>query len=261
MLIKDKPLEHWINNFYGYGSWHAKIWCVAHEEGGGDLPEEVAEKIDYFFEHHNVNDLCDIRELYRRASFQIDGPRADLYRNLFDYRFGPKATLHGSWKNLIAFAHGYRNKKLPDLLKYQKNNFASASDVMALINLYPLPSPHNHAWYYSWLDMPKFSFLKSRAQYQGAVFPKRIKTIIENIGKHKPDLVIMYGMENINNLKEAFHNVKFTLAKAIKLEIPQHHRAEIGGTTLIITTQIPTLRHHRVETGFDWYEFGKLLRK
>jgi hypothetical protein len=45
--------------------------------------------------------------------------------------------------------------------------------------------------------------------------------------------------------------------KAVKQQIPQHHRAELPGTTLLITTQIPALRHNRIETGFDWLEFGK----
>lgn len=55
-------------------------------------------------------------------------------------------------------------------------------------------------------------------------------------------------------------DAKFKMVKAIKREIPQHHRADFNGTTLVIATQIPALRHNRVETGFDWYEFRKLLK-
>jgi hypothetical protein len=47
------------------------------------------------------------------------------------------------------------------------------------------------------------------------------------------------------------------MEKAVKLQIPQHHWTEIGGTTILITTQIPALRHNRVETGFEWEAFGK----
>jgi hypothetical protein len=75
---------------------------------------------------------------------------------------------------------------------------------------------------------------------------------------------LMYGMDNINMLKESvqqfFPAVKFKMIKAIKLQIPQHHRADLNGTMLLITTQIPALRHNRIETGFDWYEFGKNLK-
>ena len=71
----------------------------------------------------------------------------------------------------------------------------------------------------------------------------------------------MYGMENINTLKrsvqESFHGAKFKMIAATKRLIPQHHRADLDGTTLLITTQIPALRHNRIETGFDWAEFGK----
>jgi hypothetical protein len=44
MLIEDKVLKYWIDNFYGYGSWHARFWFVGYEESGGDIPEEVADK-------------------------------------------------------------------------------------------------------------------------------------------------------------------------------------------------------------------------
>jgi hypothetical protein len=74
----------------------------------------------------------------------------------------------------------------------------------------------------------------------------------------------MYGMENINTLKKSvqdhFHDTKFKMVKAVKRQIPQHHRADINGTILLITTQIPALRHGRIETGFEWQEFGRIVR-
>ena len=266
MLIEEKALKCWIDNFYGYGSWHAKFWFVGYEESGGDVPEEVAEKLNYFYNLQvpNAPTLCDIRELYRHVAFRVEGPRVEKFAALHDQRFGSQATLHGAWKNLIAFVHGYQNKKLPDLLTYQKNSFAlpHASNE-ALIQLYPLPA-HNHAWYYAWLDLPQFPFLKSRTSYLDYVHPSRMHNILQNISAHKPEVVLMYGMDNINLLKksvhEFFHAAKFSMIKAIRLQIPQHHRADFNGTTLIITTQIPALRHNRVETGFDWYEFGRLVK-
>jgi hypothetical protein len=93
------------------------------------------------------------------------------------------------------------------------------------------------------------------------VYNDRVNSILHKVVDHKPELVLMYGMNNINTLKksvqEAFPVAKFKTVQSTKLQIPQHHRADIYGTTLIITTQIPTLRHNRVETGFDWQEFGK----
>ncbi len=266
MLIEEKALKHWIDHFYGYGSWQARFWFVGYEESGGDVPEEVAEKLNYFYklQTHTTPTLCDIRELYRHVAFRVDGPRAEKFATFHDHRFGKDATLHGTWKNIIAFVHGYKNKKLPDLLAYQKNSFAlSSSPSEALIQLYPLPA-HNHAWYYSWLDLPQFPFLKSRTSYQEHVYPSRMSRILQNISDYKPEVVVMYGMDNINLLKKSVHEffpaAKFTMVKAVKQQIPQHHRADFIGTTLIITTQIPALRHNRIETGFDWYEFGKQVK-
>jgi hypothetical protein len=137
-----------------------------------------------------------------------------------------------------------------------------------LIQLYPLPSPHNHAWYYSWLDLPHLSFLKNRALYQEHVYKHRIHRILSNVSTYRPEVILMYGMDNINALKtsvqEFFNGVKFKMLKAtpkdIGSKIPQHHRADLNGTTMLITTQIPALRHNRIETGFDWEEFGKKVK-
>ncbi len=266
MLIEDKALRYWIDNFYGYGSWHARFWFIGYEESGGDIPEEVADKINYFYnlQEFNAPRLCDIRDLNRYVTFRAEGPRAEKFANLYDYRFGTHATLHGLWKNLIAFVHGYQNKELPDLITYQKNSFALPSPPNeTLISLYPLPA-HDHAWYYAWLDLPEFPFLKSRGIYQDHVYPGRIRSILGNISKYKPEVVLMYGMDNINLLKksveEFFHIANFKMVRAIKGRIPQHHRVELDGTTLLITTQIPALKHNRIETGFDWYELGKLVK-
>lgn len=268
MLIREKNLQHWINHFYGYGSWHAKIWFVAYEEGGGDVPEEVAEKIDYFWAAHPPGRepvLCDVRELYRHVTARLTGPNAKRYATRYDYRFGDEAIQHGVWKNLIAFAHGYRDKPLPDLLQFQRGSFLpSSNSEEALIQLYPLPSPHNHAWYYSWLDLPQFPFLKSRQSYERHLFPTRSHALFQKMKTHKPEIVVMYAMNNINTLKETvreyFPAANFTMIKATRLKIPQHHRAELDGTKLLITTQIPALRHNRAETGFEWYEFGKIAK-
>ncbi len=277
MLIEERPLKHWIDNFYGYGSWHAGCWFIGYEEGGGEVPEEVADKLNYFHKVHAQTEgaLCDIRELYKHVALRRDGPKANSFNNLYEYRFDKNAIQHGVWKNLIAFVHGYKKEKLPDLLPYQQHTFVSPSAHReALIHLYPLPSPHNHAWYYSWLGLQQLAFLKSRTLYQEHVYQHRINTILSNISTHKPEVVLMYGMDHINTLKksiqEFFFGAQFKMIKAtipipiaigtIGRQIPQHHRVELNGTTMLITTQIPALRHNRIETGFDWEEFGKSVR-
>jgi len=100
--------------------------------------------------------------------------------------------------------------------------------------------------------------------YQEYIYERRIHTILTNIRECKPEVVLMYGMNNINILKksvlEFFPGDKFKMIKGTKRQIPQHHRADINGTTILITTQMPTLKHHRIETGFDWEEFGKIVK-
>jgi len=35
MPLDPAKLQHWIDNFYGYGSWDAPVWFIGYEEGGG----------------------------------------------------------------------------------------------------------------------------------------------------------------------------------------------------------------------------------
>src|SRR4030095_9925952 len=187
------------------------------------------ENLNYFYNLQlpETPTLCDIRELYSHVTLRVDGPRALKFANLNDQRFGPHSTLHGTWKKLIAFVYVYCSEKLPDLLTYQKNSFALPSALNeALIRLYPLPA-HDHAWYYAWLDMPQFPFLKSRALYQEHLYPDRLHNILKNLIEYKPEVVLMYGMDNINLLKESVHKyfpaAKFQTVKGVKRQIPQHH--------------------------------------
>jgi hypothetical protein len=286
MVIEKEKLSHWMDHFFGYGSWEAKVWFVAYEESGGDLPEEVAERLNYFYKARfsaTGATLCDIRELYRHVNVEFIArgfrifssvssensgmtgtTRNNLFKNLYEYRFGDSGIIHGIWKGLIAFVHGFNGEELPDLLSYQRSTFLKPSSNEALITLYPLPSPHNHAWYYSWLDIPGFGFLRRRHVYEDHVYPERIRLILENIKKYKPEVVLMYDMNNINKLKQSvqefFPGTKFRMVKGIKQVIPQHHRADLNGTILLITSQTPALKHNRVETGYDWEEMGKRIK-
>jgi hypothetical protein len=267
MAIKEESLKHWIENFYGYGSWKAKVWFVNYEENGGDTPEEVAEKINYFKRAHAADlsgVLCDIRELYKNVRYRSEGPNAQRFDSLFDYRFGTNAMQNSMWKNLIAFTEGYREKEILDPLSYQQQSLASiAQKKEAFIQLYPLPSTHNHAWYYSWVPLPNIEFLRTRAQYEAQMYETRMQTILNNVKHCKPEVVLMFGMKNINEMKKSvraeFPEADFATVKGTKLEIPQHHKAELDGTQIIITTQVPVLRHNRVETGFDWRALGKSI--
>ena len=268
MLIQETSLAHWIKHFYGYGTWSAKIWFVAREESGGELPEEVAERIDYFRQtHSNATGavLCEIREVYKQLIFRFDGPKAAFYKTHFDYRFGSDPVLHGYWKNLIAFTNAVLDNYGVDIDHYQKHVFTAAPPANeAWIKLFPLPGPHTHSWYYNWLDMPNMPFLKNRKLYEETFYQDRMSTLLNQIRAHRPAVVLMYGMTNINGLKksltEFFQDLIFKSVPATKMVIPQHHVAQVGPTRIIITTQIPGLRHNRIETGFDWKAFGSMYK-
>ncbi len=235
------------------------------------MPEEVADKQNYFMDTHtdvNSPTLCDLRALYKQVRFTPQRSRADVFSTLHDYRFGPNAVQRGEWKGIISFVHGYNNQPISDsetYLEYQRYSLATGVNNEALLRLYPLPA-HSHAWYYSWLDLKDMDFLKSRAAYQERVYEARMKTILKQMHVYHPKLVVMHDMTGINTLKGTiqghFPGVKFTSMNAIPRKIPQHHIAKLPeiDTTIVITTQDTGLRHNRPETGFDWQAFGKELR-
>ncbi len=267
MLISEEALQHWMTHFYGYGHWQARFWLVGYEESGGDLPEEVAEKLNYFMRYHadvTHPTLCDIRAMYREVLFRTEGPRAERFENFHEHRFGPQPVVHGFWKNLTAFCHGYLQRPVPDLVSYQQSKLASPTGLEALLVFYPLPA-HSHAWYYGWLDVPSLPFLKTRARYEAQLFSPRMETLLAQVKRYRPEMVLMYGMNNVMALKKSvqdhFPEARFRTYKAIPHQLPQHHRADVAGTTLLITTQIPGLHHNRKETGFDWKKLGQEVRK
>ncbi len=235
------------------------------------MPEEVADKLNHFTDtHQNVNSptLCDLRALYQQVRFTPERSRADVFTNLHDYRFGPKAVQRGEWKGIISCVLGYNNQHISHSeasLEYQRYSLATGANNEALLRLYPLPA-HSHAWYYSWLELKGMDFLKSRIAYQEHVYEARMRTILGHIHRYHPKLVVMYDMTGINTLKASiqrhFSGVKFTSINAIPGKIPQHHMAKLPkiGTTIVITTQSTGLRHNRRETGFDWHAFGSALR-
>src|SRR5687768_11095386 len=108
MAINEKVLKHWIENFYGYGSWDAKFWFISYEEGGGDLPEEVSEKIDYFYQVNDKQEgsLCDLREVLKEVKVGSDRPKIRTLHSAYKNRFGENAILYGPRKNLSTFRDG-----------------------------------------------------------------------------------------------------------------------------------------------------------
>jgi len=125
---------------------------------------------------------------------------------MYEYRFDKNAIQHGVWKNLIAFVHGYNNKDTPDMMAFQQKEFLSpSSKYEALIQLYPFQAPIIMGGIILAGDAEP-PYLKSRAQYQEHVYRHRIHTILSNISAHKPEVVLMYGMDNINSLKSSITN-------------------------------------------------------
>ena|ERR1043165_4315351 len=82
------------------------IWFIGHEESGGDVPEEVAEKTNYFYKVHAPTNatLCDILELYRQVAVRRNDSKAGLFTNRCEFRFGKNALQNGFGKISLYFS-------------------------------------------------------------------------------------------------------------------------------------------------------------
>jgi hypothetical protein len=175
-MIDPVLLEDFMRRFFGYGSWDAKLWFVGMEEGGGECMEEIERR---FAAWDRSDDLADAREYHAG----IGGVR------WFDQR--PK--IQSTWGKLIrvALAASGRETDTESVRRYQRDAFGRHGGEMAVIELLPLPSPSTSNWLYESFGIPAIS---TRDRYRDGVRPQRIKAIRERIEKHRPALVVFYGI-------------------------------------------------------------------
>lgn len=257
MPLNPTHLQHWIDNFYGYGRWDAPVWFIGYEEGGGSDYMEVKQKLDYFYNNWPINPpyLSDIRDLHENVTSGIPPSRAKNYLNHFEYRFGVKAYKdpQSTWKNPIQFSHGFTQMPLPsdlDILNYQKNVLATKNEV--LVELFPLPSPRKRDWYYGWLGLPN---LHTRHKYEESLFDNRIKYIRSKINITNPKVMVFYGVGSKYRIRliEAFQKSNQN-TNWINCKNEFHYCYTKGQPLIIIIDAAPSSNSKKAK--LDWYDLG-----
>jgi len=194
MPLNSAKLQHWIDNFYGYGSWDAPVWFIGYEEGGGAY-SEVEDKLNYFYKPGNQNNgLSDVKNMHH-AIPSSKNPTVNL-GNLY---FGSKPKRQPTWARLNKFLEGYHQLPIP-----QPNKFINANPFAksALIELFPLPhSKVNGKWEYasnSWVNHSHFTnssgqqWLLNRSSYESNVKQSRVINICNQYNKSNPEVVLCY---------------------------------------------------------------------
>jgi len=188
-------LEHYLDNFYGYGSWDSKAWFIGKEEGGGNEMSVCFRKVVNFNNFDiNKNDLLDLRDYHLTLS------------NNDSKWFLPPFPLQGTWKlylfllmNNVDFINT-KSKKDYQAYKFARNkeNNCITDRKCALIELLPLPNPYDdNEWPNRWplweqevLDHDRTLLSLNKDEYRENYIPPRIRHICTQIKKYKPKNII-----------------------------------------------------------------------
>lgn len=177
--LDDNLLETFINGFYGYGNLNAPHWFIGMEEGGGDNPDEIRQRLT----------------IWRGRGGNVIEDLAEYHRAIGVTRFFELgAKLQRTWSKLIRVLHVLEGKPvLVDALRHsQREAFGRHGGTSCLAELLPLPSPSTNRWLYS--QYSTLEYLKDRETYRQTVLPGRVAKLSEMIGQYQPRTVLFYGV-------------------------------------------------------------------
>jgi hypothetical protein len=176
--------EYLAKNCYGYGRWGADYWFIGLEEGqsknGKDTTPARAE-VWKELEALGKTDcgVCDIREFHN-------------HRRLDEKWFKPKYPLQGTWRWLITWLKP--EDSLDQIRDYQRHRWGSADKTIGetlLIELSGIPANGLH------IPIEREAFRNLRTE-----------KIVEQLRKHKPRFVVVYGKKQHPHWKDIANQLR-----------------------------------------------------
>jgi len=156
----DKPvLEHFMQDFFGYGDLTAPLWFIGMGEGGGNTIESLQMRLAAWREGGGKT-LEDMAHYHRRIGSG----------ELFD---AAKPRFQSKWAKLCRTYLEVRQRPCDteSTRMFQRNVLGREASGTCLMELMPLPSPGLSTWSYDvWSDI---DYLRSRNLYMSEVLPKR----------------------------------------------------------------------------------------
>jgi hypothetical protein len=222
-----------MSGFYGYGRWDAPFWFIGMEEGGGNSSDEIARRLSVW-EELKGPELADLHEFHDRLGVTRHS--------------GPTARLQRTWAALtrIALAAEGRPSRLDDVRRYQGTKLGSGTGQTAIIELLPLPSPSTKHWLYAESTLPE---LASRDEYRRALAPHRIAHLRDKLLRHRPQLVVFYGIQ--------YRSYWDSIAQTEVKKLDSLADARPTAHPLFVLAPHPASRG---VTGEDYEKIGRLVR-
>ncbi len=259
-MLDPIALANFIQSFIGYGNLESQVWLIGMEEGGGVTENEVRARLEAW-ENRGQLQIEDVREFHiagqqiqNNQHIAIPHERRLTDRNRLDKCFVAEAQLQFTWERIIRFvrANGQLNFDRGEMCQYQIHQLARADSNLAILELFPLPSPRSKKWNYgpvgpqkdpaqtyparAWTDL---HYLQSRRLYQQQVYEARRDLLQHLIGEHMPQAVLFYGESfrnkwcEIAGLDIARNNYGLHGAGATQYMILPHPNARGVSTNLI----------------------------
>lgn len=174
----DQLLQHFMQAFYGYGSYQGDYWFIGMEEGGGDTFAEVQKRLG----------------MWQARGSQALEDVADYHRALgITHPFTEKPKIQPTWGKLIRvlLSTSGTPPTREEIRQHQRSKWARSAGNVCLLELFPLPSPSTHHWLYSdHSDLPE---LVTRETYRESWAPRRVTMLQNSIAQYHPKVVIFYS--------------------------------------------------------------------
>lgn len=178
-MLNDELLEDFMRRFYGYGTFHAPIWFVGMEEGGGTNLEEISQRLAAW-DTLGRNTLADVVAFHGLCEIE---------------RFWNKPVmLQPTWASLIRVLLGSKglSPTTEDVKSFQRQTLGRSSSGTCLLELMPLPSPNTATWNYS--SFSSLPNLQSRKNYLDYYSPLRIQRLRALAAEYQPSAIVFYGL-------------------------------------------------------------------
>ena len=178
-----KLLTQFMETFIGYGSFDASTWFIGQEEAGVRNVQGLLERIAVWRELgcKSVVDIAHFHELLGKV---------DL--------FGETPKIQRTWRRLIEIKLVLLGEKKSkhSVRKYQAEELGRVGGDTLLGELMPLPKPSVKSWPYAELAA-ELPYMKTQKEYRKTIGPIRTMLLSDAISKHKPKMVVFYGVTTI----------------------------------------------------------------
>ncbi len=266
-MLDPIALESFMQSFVGYGNLASNVWFIGMEEGGGVTENEVCARLGTWGNRGQLQ-IEDVREFHLAGqqiqnSQQIAIPLEVALTNRLDECFVPAAPLQFTWERIIRFVRANRHLNFDpeEMRQYQIHHLARPESNLAILELFPLPSPGSRKWNYgpvgrqkdpaeafpavAWTDLPH---LQSRSSYYRQVYEARRDLLRGLIEVHAPQAIVFYG--------ESFRKKWWDIARLV---IPKNdYRLHGAGVTRYMI--LPHPNAHGVSTNLVFQQAGLALR-